>query len=58
MPCAFGLGLLAQPVTALLGGYTGDNLVLASKLMTILGFSIMPMVTLPVLSSICSSAAC
>ena len=41
MPCAFGLGLLAQPVTALLGGYTGDNLVLATKLMTILGFSIM-----------------
>ena len=41
MPCAFGLGLLAQPVTALLGGYTGDNLVLAARLMTILGFSIM-----------------
>ena len=41
MPCAFGLGLLAQPVTALLGGYSGDNLVLATKLMTILGFSIM-----------------
>ena len=41
MPCAFGLGLLAQPVTALLGGYTGDNLILATKLMTILGFSIM-----------------
>ena len=41
MPCAFGLGLLAQPVTALLGGYTGDNLVLASRLMSILGFSIM-----------------
>ena len=41
MPCAFGLGLLAQPVTALLGGYTGDNLVLATRLMTILGFSIM-----------------
>ena len=41
MPCAFGLGLLAEPVTALLGGYTGDNLVLATKLMTILGFSIM-----------------
>ena len=41
MPCAFGLGLLAQPVTALLGGYTGDNLVLATKLMTSLGFSIM-----------------
>ncbi len=41
MPCAFGLGLLAQPVTALLGGYTGDNLVLATRLMAILGFSIM-----------------
>jgi len=41
MPCAFGLGILAQPVTALLGGYTGDNLILATKLMTILGFSIM-----------------
>ena len=41
MPCAFGLGLLAQPVTALLGGYTGDNLALATKLMTVLGFSIM-----------------
>ena len=41
MPCAFGLGLLAEPVTALLGGYTGDNLILATRLMTILGFSIM-----------------
>ncbi len=41
MPCAFGLGLLAEPVTSLLGGYTGDNLVLATRLMTILGFSIM-----------------
>ena len=41
MPCAFGLGLLAQPVTALLGGYTGENLILATKLMTVLGFSIM-----------------
>ena len=41
MPCAFGLGLLAQPVTALLGGYTGDNLVLATRLMSVLGFSIM-----------------
>ena len=40
-PCAVGLAVLAQPITALLGGYTGDNLVLATKLMTILGFSIM-----------------
>ena len=41
MPCAFGLGLMAEPVTALLGGYTGENLVLATRLMAILGFSIM-----------------
>ena len=40
MPCAFGLALLAEPVTALLGGYTGEKLALASKLMTVLGFSI------------------
>ena len=37
MPCAFGLALLAEPVTALLGGYTGDNLILSGKLMAILG---------------------
>jgi stage V sporulation protein B len=41
MPCAFGLGLMAEPVTALLGGYTGADLALATKLMAILGFSIM-----------------
>ncbi len=41
MPCAFGLGLLAEPVTALLGGYTGDNLILATRLMMVLGFSTM-----------------
>ena len=41
MPCAFGLGLLAEPVTALLGGYTGENLALATRLMAVLGFSIM-----------------
>ena len=40
MPCAFGLAILAEPVTALLGGYTGENLVLATKLMTVLGMSI------------------
>ena len=40
MPCAFGLALLAEPVTALLGGYTGGNLLLATKLMAILGASI------------------
>ncbi len=37
MPCAFGLALLSQPVTALLGGYTGEKLELAGNLMFILG---------------------
>ena len=41
MPCAFGLATLAEPVTALLGGYTGEDLALATRLMTILGISIM-----------------
>ena len=41
MPCAFGLAVLAEPVTALLGGYTGEKLALATSLMTVLGFSIM-----------------
>jgi stage V sporulation protein B len=41
MPCAFGLAVLAEPVTALLGGYTGEKLALATRLMTVLGFSIM-----------------
>ncbi len=41
MPCAFGLAVLAEPVTALLGGYTGEKLALATVLMAILGISIM-----------------
>ncbi len=41
MPCAFGLAVCARPVTALLGGYTGEDLTLATTLMTILGISIM-----------------
>ncbi len=40
-PCAVGLAVMAGPVTALLGGYSGENLVLATKLMTILGFSLL-----------------
>ena len=40
MPCALGLATLAEPVTALLGGYEGEKLVLATQLMTILGISI------------------
>ena len=41
MPFAFGLAVLEEPVTALLGGYTGEKLVLAGQLMTVLGISIM-----------------
>ena len=41
MPCAFGLAVLAEPVTALLGGYSGEKLELATRLMTVLGISIM-----------------
>ena len=40
MPCAFGLALLAEPVTALLGGYTEAKLVLSTQLMTVMGFTI------------------
>ena len=39
-PCAMGLFLLAEPVTALLGGYTGEKLDLAGQLMAILGICI------------------
>ena len=41
MPCAFGLATLAEPVTALLGGYSGEDLVLSTSLMAVLGISIM-----------------
>ena len=41
MPCAIGLAVLAEPVTALLGGYSGEMLALATPLMTILGICIM-----------------
>ena len=40
MPCAFGLALLAQPITRLLGGYSGEKLVLATQLMSVLGVCI------------------
>ena len=39
-PCAVGLAVLAQPVTALLGGYTGERLELAGNLMLVLGICI------------------
>ena len=40
MPCAVGLSVLAEPVTALLGGYSGANLALSTKLMTVMGVCI------------------
>ena len=40
MPCAFGLCVLAEPVMALLGGYTGEDLVLATRLMQVLSLCI------------------
>ena len=40
MPCAFGLAVLAEPVTALLGGYTGEDLALSTQLMSIMGMNI------------------
>lgn len=39
-PCAVGLAVLAEPVTALLGGYTGMKLELSAQLMTIMGICI------------------
>lgn len=40
MPCSVGLCLLARPIMALLGGYTGEKLDLASSLMTVLGICV------------------
>lgn len=40
MPCGVGLAVLARPVTALLGGYTGENLALAATLMRVLGITV------------------
>ncbi len=40
MPCAFGLAVLARPVMALLGGYSGEALDLAENLMRILSLCI------------------
>ena len=40
LPCAVGLLVLAEPVMALLGGYSGEKLVLASQLMALLAISV------------------
>ena len=39
-PCAVGLAVLAEPITGLLGGYTGEKLELAGSLMLVLGICI------------------
>ena len=41
MPCAVGLFVMAEPVTALLGGYSGEKLILATNLMRIMSVCIM-----------------
>ena len=40
MPCAVGLMVLAKPIMSLLGGYTGENLELATRLMAMLGLCV------------------
>lgn len=40
LPCAVGLSILAGPVMALLGGYTGQELELARSILTVLGINI------------------
>ncbi|MBO5952814.1 MAG: polysaccharide biosynthesis protein [Oscillospiraceae bacterium] len=40
LPCAVGLMVLSEPIMALLGGYAGEKLVLASQLMSLLGISV------------------
>ncbi len=40
LPCAVGLIVLSKPIMALLGGYSGEKLVLASQLMSLLGISV------------------
>ena len=40
LPCAVGLSILAGPVMGLLGGYSGENLALATKILAVLGVNI------------------
>lgn len=40
LPCAVGLAVLAEPVMGLLGGYTGEKLVLAGQLLALLGCAV------------------
>ncbi len=40
LPCAVGLFLMAEPVTAIIGAYQGEKLALATRLMSTLGIGI------------------
>lgn len=40
-PCSVGLFVLGEPVMALLGGYTGEDLALAGKLMSLIGVCVL-----------------
>ena len=40
LPCAVGLSVLAKPVMGLLGGYTGEKLLLAGNILTVLGINV------------------
>ena len=40
LPCGVGLAILAGPVVSILGGYSGENLVLATRILTILGVNV------------------
>ena len=40
LPCAVGLTILSAPVMALLGGYTGENLTLAGRILAVLGINV------------------
>ena len=40
LPCAVGLMVMAEPIMALLGGYSGEKLTLAGQLMALLGLSV------------------
>ena len=40
MPCAVGLVVLSSPILSLLRGYTGENLAIASRLLSVLGICV------------------
>jgi stage V sporulation protein B len=40
-PCAIGLAVMAEPVMVLLGSYSGEKLVLATQMMTMMGIMVL-----------------